>query len=1343
MTTSSVPGRLVVSTKAYGRTVDASIGNRLGNGSNLSEPYPTTWRRGLIGKMEETRPLPMFRCEQIESKKLAKAWQEWKGSLEYYFDSYQISDQKIMRSKMLHLGGPQLQKVFRSLDGTEDFPVVLLEKRYYDLAIERLDAYFKPRSQDVLERHILRNMKQGANERFSHYVLRLRQQVSDCGLEKFPDEARNIIEELMMVDVIVEGCNSQELKRKILEKDRSLTEIEALGESLESVIIQEKEMKVGTRNEMVGQSEVCRIRSNRAPSNRRQDRFLKRFVTGRSKGGEKKPGTVCYACGRYGHISTSSECPAIGQECRKCKKTGHFESVCRKRSLYAKAKSPPKKVQAIDDISVPIVNEAKVEPENSNKVYYTFYTGSQANVFNCNIGGTMVEVFIDSGSELNLITTETWEQMKAQRVVVSNCKKGSDKILKAYGSTKPLHILGTFEAKVEIGKQSADAIFFVVDGGQRNLLGDVTSKKLGILKIGLGVNAITDTEELKRSPFSKISGVKVRIEMDPNVKPVFQPLRRIPIHLESAINEKLEELLRRDIIEVKRGPATWVSPLVVATKANGTIRLCIDLRRVNQAVVRDRHPMPVIEEVIAKVGKGRVWSVLDVMDAFFLLELEEDSRDIMTFITHRGLYRFKRLPFGLVSAPEIYQRTMDEILVDCEGAYWYLDDIGVEGSTLEEHDIRLEKVLKRLKDRGVVLNWAKCKFRVTEFEFLGYKICPQGITPSAVKRDALASFRRPVNESEVRSFLGLANYMGKFIPNLAELDEPLRRLIQKGIKYHWGAVEEKAFNDIKFSLTRASCLGFFNSRDDTSVFADASPVALGAVLVQTNDKKEARVICYASKSLTETEKRYCQTEKEALSLVWSVEKFQNYLIGRKSNLLTDCKALTFLFAPTSKPCARIERWVLRLQSFQYKIIHIPGQSNIADVLSRLTTLTPQAFDESEEIIIKEIVSAGTNTFALTWAEVVSASREDSTIRLVQEALTANKFDELPLCFKLIVTELCFVDDVLLRGDRIVIPSELQQRILQLAHEGHPGIRMMKAHLRANVWWPKMDQHVETFVKACRGCALVSAPNPPEPMIRKKFPTGPWEHIAIDFLGPLPEGESLLVCIDYYSRYLEIIEMRDITTTSVIEQLLILFSRYGIPHFLRADNGPQFSSEEFRSFCIEQGRAPAELMFGRRLRSKLPGVPTSISNDEEARDHDMIQKEKGRVYADLRRRARPSGIEVGDHVLAKRMKKDNKLNSEFAPEEFVVTSKQGTDVMIRSSSSGKEFRRSAAHLKVIPVKPTEGDTSVSTPVPDDIDVEGPSGCLEEQASEKQTASKPTGRSTRVRSEPSKLKDFITY
>ncbi|XP_055543389.1 uncharacterized protein K02A2.6-like [Wyeomyia smithii] len=193
------------------------------------------------------------------------------------------------------------------------------------------------------------------------------------------------------------------------------------------------------------------------------------------------------------------------------------------------------------------------------------------------------------------------------------------------------------------------------------------------------------------APFSKITNKIIRISMDPTVTPVFQPLRRIPMPLEGAVNEKLDELLRKDIIEPKEGPATWVPPLVVANTTNGSIRLCVDLRRV-QTVIRERHPMPIIDDVLAKIGKGKVWSILDVKDAYFLLELEEESRDIVTFITHSGLYRFKRLPFGLVSAPETFQRTMDEILANCEGTYWYLDDVGVEGSTVEEHDWRLNKV---------------------------------------------------------------------------------------------------------------------------------------------------------------------------------------------------------------------------------------------------------------------------------------------------------------------------------------------------------------------------------------------------------------------------------------------------------------------------------------------------------------------------------------------------------------------------------------------------------------------------------------------------------------------------
>lgn len=646
--------------------------------------------------MEESRPIPMFRCEQIEGGKLAKEWQEWKSSLEYYFESAQVSDQKMMRSKMLHLGGPQLQKVFNTLEGTNDFPLVMLEKRWYDVAVDRLEAYFKPRKQDVLERHRLRSMKQGPNERFSHYILRLRQQLKDCGLEKYSREVSSTMEEIMMIDVIVEGCNSQELRRRILEKDQSLYDIEVLGESLGSVRSQEQELRIEKNSVGSEFSEVCKVQKVlKSRKERREDRIMSRFPIAASA--LNKDMRICFACGRQGHMSKSPLCPAKDQNCRRCKKLGHFENVCRKRPSETRF-SAPRKVQIVEEIQDDVQETSRPAPQLAplrtaaeKKVYYTFHTGSDINVFDCTVGGVKIEVFIDSGSDVNILTSETWEKLKTQRVVVSKCERGSSKTLKAYASSQPLTILGTFQAEIQIGKRSIEAEFLVVENGQRNLLGDTTSKQLGILKIGLEINRVLDGKN-NDSPFSKISDTKIRILMDPTITPVFQPLRRIPMPLEEAVNQKLDELLRRDIIETKEGPATWVSPLVVASKANGSIRLCVDLRRVNQAVIRERHPMPVIDEVLAKIGKGKVWSILDVKDAFFLLELEEGSRDIVTFITHRGLYRFKRLPFGLVSAPETFQRKMDEILADCEGTYWYLDDVGVEGSSVEEHDLRLKKV---------------------------------------------------------------------------------------------------------------------------------------------------------------------------------------------------------------------------------------------------------------------------------------------------------------------------------------------------------------------------------------------------------------------------------------------------------------------------------------------------------------------------------------------------------------------------------------------------------------------------------------------------------------------------
>lgn len=464
------------------------------------------------------------------------------------------------------------------------------------------------------------------------------------------------------------------------------------------------------------------------------------------------------------------------------------------------------------------------------------------------------------------------------------------------------------------------------------------------------------------------------------------------------------------------------------------------------------------------------------------------------------------------------------------------------------------------------------------------------------------------------------------------------------------------------------------------------------------------------------------------------------------------------------------------------MVHISGETNAADALSRLAVLDPKPFDSSEELLIREIVTSAANSIALSWDEIKQASMEDEEIRNIQDLIKVNREAELPIAYRVIAKELCQVGDVLLRTDRLIIPQKLRSRVLALAHEGHPGSRMMKTHLRTNVWWPKLDQDVDKFVKECRGCCLVSAPDAPEPMIRKELPSAPWQDVAVDFLGPLPDGQYLLVVVDYYSRYVEVKEMTTINVQAVIEELSVIFGRYGLPISLRADNGPQLSENcnELKSFCLENGiqlvntipywpqqngeverqnrtilkrlriaqelgknwkqelsqyllvyhatnhpttgKSPSELMFGRRIRSKLPQVPLYQLNDEEVRDMDRLQKEKGKEYSDRKRRANQSQIEVGDKVLMKRMKKNNKLDADYINEEFTVTRKNGADCTVKSCETGREYRRNVAHLKKIVTVIEDGDELELQSDSEDVD---------------------NNSSKRSRREPQHFKDYVPY
>lgn len=360
-------------------------------------------------------------------------------------------------------------------------------------------------------------------------------------------------------------------------------------------------------------------------------------------------------------------------------------------------------------------------------------------------------------------------------------------------------------------------------------------------------------------------------------------------------------------------------------------------------------------------------------------------------------------------------------------------------------------------------------------------------------------------------------------------------------------------------------------------------------------------------------------------------------------------------------------------------------------------------------------------------------------------METNNWDDNIAPYKPFATELCFVGQILLRANRIVIPQALRERTLGLAHEGHPGMTVMKRRIRSKVWWPKIDADVEAIVKQCRGCILTSAPPPPEPLKTTELPSKPWEHLAIDFLGPLPSGHNLLVVVDYYSRYIEIEIMKKIDSGETIKRLKIIFARFGFPITLTADNGPQFSSEEFASFCRSNGiklistipywpqqngeverqnrsilkrliisqntksnwiddlnhyllmyrstphsttfRSPSEMLFGFNIRDKLPSISQPYQRDEEAADRDKEKKEKGREYTDKKRNAKESNIETGDEVLAKKVTRTNKLAPVFDPEPMTVIDKRGSEATIKSNETGKTYRRNVAHLRKTTNKPS--------------------------------------------------------
>jgi len=330
-----------------------------------------------------------------------------------------------------------------------------------------------------------------------------------------------------------------------------------------------------------------------------------------------------------------------------------------------------------------------------------------------------------------------------------------------------------------------------------------------------------------------IRDYELKLNIDDSVKPVAEPVRRIPFGVRQKVKRKLDELLESGIIEeVPEGPTGWVSPLVVIPKADGDIRICVDMRSANQAIVREREPIPTIEEVLQDLNGSTVFSRVDLKWRFHQISLAEESRHVTTFVTHPGLYRYTRRMFCVTSALEKYQQIIRDVLRGCEGVANIADDLIIHGRGEEQHDKRLSAVLDRLRETGLTLNKVQCKFRLPRLTFFGHEVTKTGIEPSEKKVAAIRQAGPPQNASEARSFLGLAQFVSKFVLDLSSIAQPIQRLTHKNAEFKWGKEQQIAFEKLKELIKHADALAYFNVNSRTRIVADASPLGLGAVLTQ-------------------------------------------------------------------------------------------------------------------------------------------------------------------------------------------------------------------------------------------------------------------------------------------------------------------------------------------------------------------------------------------------------------------------------------------------------------------------------------------------------------------------------
>ncbi|XP_037046531.1 uncharacterized protein LOC119081601 [Bradysia coprophila] len=968
---------------------------------------------------------------------LAQNWRSFKRQYDVFEKAIEADKKKDEPriAVFLNAAGQEAVEIFDTLELTEE------HRKSFKHVVEAYENLCIPKKNEVYERFIFYSRNQKEGEKFDSFLVNLKKLAKTCEFGETKND--------MIRDRIVMGITDKGLQEKMLKKKVTLDEAIDQCRATELARGQSKDMQRDKESEF----SIHEV----------QKQFKKKLSLESDSNMTKSSIKGTFKCNRCNTNHSSGKCPAYGKSCNNCKKPNHFAVSCRMKRI----KSIVTNKKDDDDGEVHSFKIVKVNRLNEFPFAFRKRSGWTELV---RLSDRVVLIKFDTGSEVNIVPLRLLKKIDRNAVI-----HRTNVVLQAYNHGKIIPA-GECYVVCTYGNKTTFERFIVINEDFSPILGLPTIEKWGLIKrsgnasvseikgVGNDESEVLRQKVIKKNHdvFNGIgkSSKMYRICLKPGATPVARPARRVPSILYSKLKRKLEQMVQQDIISKVDEPREWVHNLVSTQKPSGGLRVCLDPKELNRYVVKEQFLVPTLEEVSEKLVGSEVYSVLDLREGFWQLQIDEESQKLCTFSTPFGNYQFKRLPYGICIATELFQKFVYENFGDIPGVIAVVDDMLIHARSIEEHDKILLAVIERARKLNVKFNPEKFQFRVRKVKYLGHVFSKDGMQIDDDRIKAIRLLKDPHDRKSLQSFLGTVNYLRQFIPKLSQLIEPLRGLLRKGTIFKWSKVHSSAVESIKERIANSLVLQPFDPNKKIVIQTDASQHGLGSCLMQNG-----MPVAYASRSLSDTEGRYAQIEKEFLAITFACKKFHYFIYGRPVEVKSDHKPLISIMQKDIHkiPSAKMQRMRLKLLSYDLKVEYVPGRyMYIADYLSRNHLETGNAEEDHEFTTAVLSLSMGDKRET----QFRLATENDEVLKRVSGYCLKGwpsdrtKVPECARDYYRIRNDICLQDGILFFEDRIVVPTSLRLYVLKLLHESHMGISKSQKRARELFYWPSMNVDIE-------------------------------------------------------------------------------------------------------------------------------------------------------------------------------------------------------------------------------------------------------------------------------------------